>query len=133
MSRERKIKKIIDELFYRDVASIIESYLFIKCKECKKEYFEENMMESFDKEYYCYRCIKKPAIRMCCKCNKYYSIKNDGLFVCAICLKVCCVYCADCFVRNKISLYTFHDNPHYAYYWLAISDIEVDEDSDLDI
>ncbi len=131
MDREYKVKDILNELFYKDVSGIIQSYLFAKCKECDIEYLEENMKESFDNKFYCYRCIKKPDIRNCCKCEKYYSIKQDGIFVCGVCLKICCVYCSDCFLKNKVNLYTYHDNPHYAYYWLSIEDIIINL-SDID-
>lgn len=131
MNREEKIKDIIDELFYKDIAGIIESFLFVKCKECDTECLEDNMKESFDNNFYCYRCIKKSYIRKCCKCFKYYSANADGIFICSICLRMCCIYCSKCFKHNKINLHTYYDN-HYSFYWARLNEIEIDLDYYID-
>ena len=119
-----EVKRIIDKLFYKDVAGIIEGFLFVDCKYCNNEVLEDNGFESIDNKYYCRDCIKNEFINKCLKCDKYYSSYDCGI-KCFWCFSLSCkLYCERCYFLELISTHvTEMVIPHLDLFWTT-DDIE---------
>ena len=91
------IKDIINNMFYKDVASIIESYLFVECSYCKEEQLEDISFEMYDKKWICVDCRVKYRrnIRLCDNCIELYDLREVHS-ECLVCFNTCHTYCKDC-------------------------------------
>ncbi len=119
-----EVKEILDELFYKDIRGIVESYLFVKCKDCDREILQDNSLDTCDNKFYCVRCIKSPFIRKCVNCCKYYSI-NDNRLKCFLCSSSCKLYCDRCYISKRVCLESIEmDMPHLDLYWTT-NDIDL--------
>jgi len=120
-----EVKEILDEIFYKDIRGIIESFLIVECKDCRKEILEDNSLESCDNKFYCVKCSKSPFISKCVECCKYYSI-NDNRLKCFLCFSLSCkLYCDRCYIFKGISIESIEmDMPHLDLYWTT-NDIDL--------
>ena len=89
---EEKIKDKIDDIYGKDITSIIVKYLFLKCKECdeyKKDFSGDNIV--------CDKCEPDLDKNLCRNCELMYILKYN--FECNYCLGNCRIYCEHC--RDK--------------------------------
>ncbi len=132
-----EVKRIIDELFYKDIAGIVESFLFVNCKRCEEETLVEEHLEDIMGGFYCMRCSNSPLIKKCVSCERLYNI-NDSVIGCFICVSnYCRLYCNFCYARKRIELITSEitDIYHLDLYWILDlnSDLTDGTFSDLDL
>ncbi len=122
-----EVKILIDRMFYKDVAGVIESFLFVKCTKCKKKVLAEEHLEEVRGGFYCTRCSFSPLIRTCVCCKRMYDI-NESELSCFICVSnYCRLYCNLCYFRKRTKLITTEitDIPHLDLYWVIDMSIDL--------
>ena len=53
----KNLKFNLDKVFYKDISDTIYKYLVDKCSHCKREFKEENLTITKNKDYLCNLCL----------------------------------------------------------------------------
>ncbi len=110
-------KDIVSEMFYKDVANIVCSYLYVTCDLCETEILQDNSVDGVLNIFYCNTCIQKARIKKCHCCNKFYDFIKY-LYPCPVCIGGCVIYCNYCFrSTDDIMFGEVYDNEHINYYY----------------
>jgi hypothetical protein len=126
------IKKQINNVFYKDLAQTIESYLFVSCSDCKNDFYPEEMLDTYLDEHLCPMCCLDERYLLCKGCEKFFLQENGEAF-CIICLSVHCYVCRICSCCDYLRLNDITNSFDILNNILdVIIDIQDDEDTDTD-
>ena len=129
MNNYDETKDIINGVFYKDVAGIINGFLYVNCVLCEREILHDISVDGINDTFYCNKCIHDPRIKKCHLCNKFFNYIRIH-YPCPVCISGCIIYCGECFrSANNIDSETY-DNIHINYYWTIFDRIYHDQHID---